>query len=1269
MKFTILVLALAAASVHAASYKDEVLADNPTGYWRLAEDTPPPTAVVAVNQGNQGSLVNGVFLGGVTLGRPGALVNDPNTAAAFTAAAGGNVEIPYSPRLNPAFKLTVELWARAGGGRGNRCVFSSLSTSGGTYGYALQLTEEGRWQFRTGLGGLSTAYNAVTGPVAQTNVWTYLVGTYENTANGPFTTLWVNGEFIDSVKGLADMNYGLVPQRIGAASAGQGTPVGFFDGGIDEVAVYEKVLGPGEIVAHHQAGVAGDGYFALVKSADPAGYWRLGEAPANPPTLATNIGSLGEMGNGLFLDGAVGGQPSALLTDPANASAGFDGLDDKVQTPFNPALNHPVFSAECWARAASSVAGRAAAVVNSREVTIATGARGFELGQTAAGWWRFWGGTGGDLGSPGLLGPATETGHWTYLLGTFDGEYLRFYVDGVLVNLQRSAMRPNTTQPFRMGGGATEDPLGADFFAGEVDEVAIYTNALPQERVLAHFVSSGREPAALAPTIVEEPVSSTNYLGEPVRFTVAATGSLPLRYRWRFNDVAIPGATNMSLVIDAVQLVQEGRYSAVVENPVGSRFSYNAKLTVLPEGLPVITQQPQPTTNFVGGTARFLVMASGSTNLLYQWHLDGVALADRTNATLVVTNVQPVSQGFYTVRVTTGRGSTVSEPARLTVISLPSESYAGVVMASQPVAYWRLDETSGYVAHDYAGGFNAEIWGNLVLGEPGAIFGSPETAFGFVAAYQSYVVAPPALELAPAPFTVQAWAKPTSVGGSEGAVVGALNHVPPQGFRLGISPAGRWEFHTGGPGGVEAFTGPRAEVGRWTQLVGTWDGETKRFYVDGAQIISRRAGYIPNPGTPVRIGAARTETGLITGFFDGVIDEVAVYSRALTSDEVLDQFGAAVGVTLPPTIVLQPQSQAVFPFSAVTFQAVAVGSPPMRYQWQFNSQDLPARTNASFTITNANASNTGLYRVIVRNPAATVTSTDASLEVVSSLPDQSYAATVLGDGATAYWRLDEPSGKVAHDTAGPNPGAYVNGVVLGDPGVIVSNSAAFFVQAGRTYMQVPYAVRLNPAEFTIEAWAKATRGAGTTRTVVGSSDESTSQGYSILAGPDDSWQLWLGCGASSGWDLIPGPLLQRETWEHLVGTSDGQTHRFYVNGVLIGVSQAPFRPNAAAPFLLGGDELSGGGTQFHFEGDLDEVALYAAPLTPTQVLVHYGLATGADGAPTLSIDHPGANVVITWSNGVLQEAAGVTGVYTNSPGTSPKTVIPGGQAKFYRVRQ
>ena len=80
-----------------------------------------------------------------------------------------------------------------------------------------------------------------------------------------------------------------------------------------------------------------------------------------------------------------------------------------------------------------------------------------------------------------------------------------------------------------------------------------------------------------------------------------------------------------------------------------------------------ITKQPRSQLGYWGKSVSFSVAAWGQGSLSYQWQKEGAPIANATNATLILTNLQMTDAGSYTVVVTDQSGSITSVPAVLTM--------------------------------------------------------------------------------------------------------------------------------------------------------------------------------------------------------------------------------------------------------------------------------------------------------------------------------------------------------------------------------------------------------------------------------------------------------------------------------------------------------------------------------------------------------------------------------------------------------------------------
>ena len=119
-------------------------------------------------------------------------------------------------------------------------------------------------------------------------------------------------------------------------------------------------------------------------------------------------------------------------------------------------------------------------------------------------------------------------------------------------------------------------PSAQTSHAGNYDVIVSNTSGSATSAVAVLTVSA----AATAPAISTQPVSQTVAAGSNVSFSVAATGSTPFSYQWRFNGGAIAGATASTYTISGVQTSHAGNYDVIVSNSAGSATSAVAVLTV-----------------------------------------------------------------------------------------------------------------------------------------------------------------------------------------------------------------------------------------------------------------------------------------------------------------------------------------------------------------------------------------------------------------------------------------------------------------------------------------------------------------------------------------------------------------------------------------------------------------------------------------------------------------------------------------------------------------
>jgi hypothetical protein len=221
---------------------------------------------------------------------------------------------------------------------------------------------------------------------------------------------------------------------------------------------------------------------------------------------------------------------------------------------------------------------------------------------------------------------------------------------------------------------------------------------------------------------------------------------------------------------------------------------------------------------------------------------------------------------------------------------------------------------------------------------------------------------------------------------------------------------------------------------------------------------------------------------------------------------------------------------------------------------------------------------------------------------------RSYQNTVLDSSPVSYWRLGESSGTSAADTSGSNTGTYTGSPSLAQAGALAGDAdTAVSFDGSNDYVTRAYTAALNPAQISVEAWVKPTGGQNTWRTLVGSwasGGGGSEKGYWLgISGDDNTWRWQIGTGSGVGQVYGPGPTLN--SWTHVVGTYDGTTARFYLNGASVGSVTTTYTANALRPTVIGAYQPGAGSYQMFLPGLIDDVAVYNRALSATEVQLHY----------------------------------------------------------------
>ena len=233
------------------------------------------------------------------------------------------------------------------------------------------------------------------------------------------------------------------------------------------------------------------------------------------------------------------------------------------------------------------------------------------------------------------------------------------------------------------------------------------------------------------PSIISLSSSKSVSAGSKTSVAVIANGAAPFIYQWRFNGVAIPGATNAILDFPGIAVEQAGSYSVTVSNPSGSVTSGTTVLTV--NALPVITSNPSGRVVPAGTNVTFTATATGAAPLFYQWRRNGADIPLATQASVTLTNVTRTNSGVYSMVVSNALGAATSANAGLRVIV--SQSVERPQKLAGGGFRLRFGDGDGFILSDsdkvnfvvqWSTNLFAPTWFDLTNGNPSVVNGKIE---------------------------------------------------------------------------------------------------------------------------------------------------------------------------------------------------------------------------------------------------------------------------------------------------------------------------------------------------------------------------------------------------------------------------------------------------------------------------------------------------------------------------------------------------------------
>ncbi len=842
-------------------------------------------------------------------------------------------------------------------------------------------------------------------------------------------------------------------------------------------------------------------YPGTVLSQNPVGYWRLENDGQTTVTDAAAIpypgASRGSITRGVA--GALGDGSTAMQ---------FDGVSGTfIKMAEDPAVNlSTALTVEGWAKATTQTG---TGLVLNRQVDKAGIA--YRLLQDGGNWIFH---VEGPMGATEVSVPIdlADVGTWTYLVGTFDGAAIRLYRNGVLAG--------TVAAPSALWSGTGAAWIG-QYFAGALDEIAVYPTALTAAQIANHYA------LRTATNSVRLQLSATN----PKNFglTYAATG-LPPGLTLNAATGLISGDPTVAGTFTVTVTVRHsaGQYDSQVftwtvtlpplrsphapvlthpgdqTNPVTDRYGYadtvlsqypvgywrldhDGQATVtdwaatpypgtssgrITRGVPGALSDGSAAMQFDGVSGTFIKMAADpAVNLSTALTVEGWAKATTQTSTGLVLNRQVDNAGIA-YRLMQSGGSWVFHvegPMGATEVSVPvdladvgSWTYLVGTFDGAAVRLYRNGVLAGTAAQPYA------LWSGT---------GPAWIGQSFVGALDEIAVYPLALTAAQianhyalrtATASVSLVLVATDV--DRDVLTYSATGLPPG---LELNPA------TG------VITGNPRVAGAYTVTVTVTDPAGLTSTRTFVWTITTPA--LPNPHAPV-LANPGDRTNATTESVSLMLSATDVDQDALT-------YGAA---GLPPGLSLNPTTGAITgtPGVAGTYTVTVTVTDPA---------GLTSTRTFVWTITTP----------VLVNPHAPVLTNPADQTTPVKAP-YGYPQTVLADQAAGYWRLDvDGRVNVTDWAATPHPGTGSGGITQGVAGALSNLSTAMqFDGATGTAIAIASNPALNVSTaLTVEGWAKPTTQTGT-GVLLNRQVDNAGSAYQLLQ-QGGNWVFRVGRGAAT----------------------------------------------------------------------------------------------------------------------------------------------------------
>lgn len=454
-------------------------------------------------------------------------------------------------------------------------------------------------------------------------------------------------------------------------------------------------------------------------------------------------------------------------------------------------------------------------------------------------------------------------------------------------------------------------------------------------------------------------------------------------------------------------------------NPGGSELRLGAVLGIPP----AIVQAPTDKTVYTNGTARFSTSATGTAPLVYSWVFgssplsNGGRISGADTGNLVISNATLADAGTYSLTISNSAGITGAS-ANLAVVTAPTNAAETSVISKDPLAFWQLNEPpSSTIALDLVGSFNGTYGSSSGVGangpqppaDPG--FASTNTAVQTYAfTINSAVTLPPMNISNTNSVTILAWIYQDGSQGSQQPYTGIVycrGGAGQTSAGLICSGDGTQLAYQWGGNRYNFASGLVIPTNQWTLVALVYTANFTTLYCGSTNgIVVSAVDNYAMPGqafeAPMYIGLD-PDVGESSRTFNGVIDDVAFFNRALSSSDINSIYAAGTGITPTLQIVGQTATNlSIFQGQPINLSVQVSGLSPV-YQWYKQNAPIVGATNSSFTISSAKVSDSGNYYVSVSNQVNAV----SSAVITVTVPN--YMVLPIGPSGSVYTSITASS--------------------------------------------------------------------------------------------------------------------------------------------------------------------------------------------------------------------------------------------------------------------